>query len=464
MTRLPTLIVCALALVPAPSAAVAADAPAPTWVRSGGGPAADDADGLSADRFGNVNVSGAFRRTATVAPGRLLTSAGGDDVFSVQYDASGAVRWVRRFGAEGTDHVYDSAADRAGNVVLSGTFAGRVAFDATTLTSAGGTPVYGDAFLAKLGRGGAVRWARRFGGPAPDGGNEVATDRSGAVLAVGDTGGAVDLGGGRRLPHRGGRDSFVLRLTPGGALDWAVPVAGAGDQQGRAVASDRDGDVLVAGQYTGPSRVGRRSLPPSAGRSNLFLARLSPAGRVRWARGFGAAGADAARGIAPDGAGGVIFTGQFTGELAFDGHRVRSRGASDVFIARADASGRVRWARSFGGPGVERGMEVEVGSRGIYVAGSFSGTALLGDRTLAAHGVRDAFFARLDRRGRVCRLVQPASGVFVTGDEVALAGGRVSFLGRFAGTTALGPTALTSAGATDWLALHFRDLGAGPCR
>jgi hypothetical protein len=54
--------------------------------------------------------------------------------------------------------------------------------------------------------------------------------------------------------------------------------------------------------------------------------------------------------------------------------------------------------------------------------------------------------------------------VFVTGDEVALAGGRVSFLGRFAGTTAFGPTALTSAGATDWLALHFRDLGAGPCR
>ena len=175
------------------------------------------------------------------------------------------------------------------------------------------------------------------------------------------------------------------------------------------------GDTYLVGSFRGTV-----DFDPGAGVANLvsrggsdaFLLKLDAAGGLLWARSFGSAGDDAARGIALNPLGDdVLVVGHFSGTLVLDPADPEAvlpgAGRRDGFLASFDSDGNDVWARPFGGSLMDGINAVAVDFRGtIYVGGEFAGSVdfdlLDGGTVLTSTGRgsrTDGFVAAYDLRG-----------------------------------------------------------------
>jgi hypothetical protein len=431
----------ALALVVALQS-VASKPPAVTWAVSGGGTADDDADGVGAARNGRLTISGGFTGTTSLDSSHLLTSAGSADIFAAGYGPSSRVRWAKRYGGPGPDQAFDNDVDSHGNGLITGSFNQSVDFGGSTLISRGGIlPRYGDAFLLKLDRNGAMRWARQIGGSGSDGGDEVAIGPRNNVFVIGDSNGDVQFTSSKTLRAGGGRDSWAARYRPGGSLVWATLLGGTGEQQAHGISADTHSNTLVAGEFSGATRFGSHSFVSAGAASDIFLAKLDRHGNVRWAQRFGSTAADLGRGVDADARGNVYFTGEFGGTIQLGSKTLTSVGGRDMFVAKAGPAGKVRWALRLGDAGSDSGPEIETAADGTsYLSGTFVNSA----------GIRRAFVAKVGPKGKLRWLLESTDSPFATLGELSLSPTSVNVLGRFVGNVTLGSFRLTSAGATDF--------------
>src|SRR5207249_1056760 len=157
--------------------------------------------------------------------------------------------------------------------------------------------------------------------------------------------------------------------------------------QGRAVAFDSSGNVLVAGNYAGTVDFGGG--PTFNGQPAIFVVKYSPAGSYVWSRVFGItnpynpyASNTSANGVSVDSAGNVLVTGGFADTVNLGGGPLVCTGNTDVFIAKfSGANGAHLWSRRVGSsPGwnnAGKGVAVDSGGN-VAVTGTFGGTADFG--------------------------------------------------------------------------------------
>lgn len=81
-----------------------------------------------------------------------------------------------------------------------------------------------------------------------------------------------------------------------------------------------------------------------------------------------------------------------------------SAGGTDIFVARYDRDGNLKWAESAGGAGADEGRGIAVSdlSGEVFVAGGFQGTATFdlggaNETTLTSAGLQDIFVAQYRR-------------------------------------------------------------------
>ena len=244
----------------------------------------------------------------TDADGRIVISGGFEgahaDVFATAYGKRGRLLWTRRYGGPGADQAFDNDVDPRGDAVITGSFNDTVDFGGPVLVSRGANlPRYGDAFLLKLGRGGRTKWVRQIGGTGSDGGDEVAIGPHRNVYVIGDANGPVTFTPSTTLPPTGGRDAWAARYRPDGGLVWARSLGGTGEQQSHGISGDYDGKALVTGEFQGTSQFGPVRLDSDGTQQDVFIAKLDRLGRVRWAKRFGNGDFEMAAASTPTGAG-----------------------------------------------------------------------------------------------------------------------------------------------------------------
>ncbi len=385
--------------------------------------------GLSAEREGGVFLCGSFFGDCSL-DGRQLSSVGAADLFIGRIDEAGRVAWFERFGGRGTDHAIDVATDSRGDCVVTGMCSRGTRFGSSAVVTQGGS----DAFTAKLGRDGAPLWVRLVGGPQADAGDEVCIDRMDNALVVGNTYGPVRAGD-AQWPHGGGMDSFVLKYSGDGNLLWAVPITGPADVQGRGIAVDHEGNVLVVGEFSGTLAVGSARLTAAGDRRDVFVLRLSPSGRLDWAERFGAEGEDYARGVGFDSGGNALVTGVFSGQVAFGRTRLQAGGGENLFLLRLTPAGEVVWVTGMAGPGQGHGCEIEIAPDDCAVVlGDLMGTLKIGDTAISSTGRRDTFVACFDPGGRLSWVKTMRGTGMQAGFDIAVAAsGRVTIAGGFTG-------------------------------
>jgi hypothetical protein len=391
---------------------------------------------------------------------------GGEEILATSYSKRGALIWTRRYGGPGTDHAFDNDVDGRGNAAITGTFNDSVDFGGPVLSSRGRSRLaYGDAFLLDLNPSGGTRWVRQIGGTGSDGGDEVATGFTRDVYAIGDSDGPATFSPTVTLPPGGGRDSWAACYRPNGHLAWARSLSGPGEQQAHGINPDRRGNVLVTGEFQGTSIFGSHRLDSAGTAPDVYLAKLDRGGRVRWAESFGNGDRAIGRGVDADAKGNAYFGGEFAGPIQLGPTALTSRGGDDSFLAKARPGGRVVWAIDIGGAGDEIGPEVEVDDAGnSYIAGSFTQSATIGGFTVTTPGVRGAYLAKLSPRGRVLWVVQSTDSPYASLGTVSLGPKAVNVQGGFVASMRFGAFGLAGAGRTDDFVAQLRRPAKGQAK
>lgn len=355
--------------------------------------------------------------------------------------ATGAFFLSKRFGGGGDDQAYAIAADRAGFVV-AGTFQGTVDFGGGPLSAQGGN----DVFLVRYSGDGAFQWARALGGVGDDLVYGVSTDGGGAVAIAGAFTGTADLGG-DPLKSAGGYDVFVARYGPDGKHLFSLRAGGAGDDAASSVASDAQGELAVAGYFSGTAPFGGEMLV-SAGDLDAFLARVGADGKVRLARGFGGGGEDVANRVALDGKGNAVLVGYLHGSASFGGDVLSSAGGSDLFVARYAPDGAHLWSKRFGGAADDSASAVAIDPSGAAtVFGLSLGAADLGGGVLMGPEPYGLLLARYGADGKHQWSRRFGSSAPARAGNVAVdAGGWTSITGSFNDALSLGGEPLGNGG------------------
>src|SRR5262249_8680037 len=151
------------------------------------------------------------------------------------------------------------------------------------------------------------------------------------------------------------------------------------------IAIDGSGDVIVTGQFSSGADFGGGVLTSVGGGQDAYIAKYSPSGSYLWSRSFGGTGWDNGIAVAVDTSSNVIVAGQFANAVDFGGGPLTSAGSSDIFLAKYSATGVYVWSKSAGGAADDYVTAIAVDtSNNIVVTGYFPGTINFGGGTLTS--------------------------------------------------------------------------------
>jgi hypothetical protein len=257
--------------------------------------------------------------------------------------------------------------------------------DATTSSDASGTGGNGSGGAASSGvgsgAGGAMpqcksgAWGQvlRVGGE-----RHVARVRiaeGGDLLVAGDFTGTLTLTPSLEAPMdtftmtASGRDAFVARFDPCGAVRWVARSGGVGDERAEDLAIVEDEAVLAVAYSKG---LGFQSaLAAGSDGDSGALVRLGAEGGIQAAKALGVLGNGTLR-LEPSGDGGLYVAGTATGKLEATGPALEPKGKRDVFLQRWTAEGAPVWTRRWGTASDEGISALAVASDGVWFAGFYT--------------------------------------------------------------------------------------------
>lgn len=224
---------------------------------------------VAVDSAGNVYVTGSFAGTTDFGGGAVL-SQGSVDAMLVKYSSAGNYVWMRLFAGTGSQNGNNISIDTQGNPVLAGQYQGVVDFGLGLQMSAG----LSDIFVAKYSSNNAVQWVRGYGDASSQVGWGIDLDTQNNVIFAGSMGGAIDFGGGT-LTSAGGNDVYAVKLSATGNYTWSRRAGDSLEQLARAVATDGSNNSYVVGRFQGSVDFGTGTVT-SMGGYDGFIAKYSP--------------------------------------------------------------------------------------------------------------------------------------------------------------------------------------------
>lgn len=303
----------------------------PLWARTLGGEYGDVGRVLVAAPDGGLFLAGQFQLTAEFGAGEgeesALESRGSTDVALLRADTDGGVRWLHQLGGEGQDTVADAVSDGSGGLVVTGTFDEQATFGKTSFSGAG----RGDLYLLRVAADGDTRWARAFGNAKSDNPGKLATDGDGNIVFGGSLQGAWSLDE-MTLESAGGTDTVVISWSPDGELQWARRYGGVNSETTEAVAIGPDGRIYLAASFSDATEIGDHKLESVD--TDAFLLVLEPNGEVADVHHFPVRGIERILALKALDTGEIVVGGIFQNELRIGATMLKSRGKSDIFVAR----------------------------------------------------------------------------------------------------------------------------------
>lgn len=311
------------------------------WSRQFGTPDSDRSNSAAADGLGNVYISG-----YTTGAGGV--NAGDVDAFLRKYNSAGTLLWSRLLGTPQDDEGAGLAVDGLGNVFVTGVTTGSLG-----APHSGGDGTV-NAFVSKYDSAGGLLWSRQSALPW---GNGVSVDELGNVYMAGTCFSIPND------PLSGTEDAYVNKYDTAGNLLWTRELDSLGDDSASAIAADGLGNIYIAGGTTG----GFGGV--NAGFNDAYVAKYSNAGTLLWTRQFGTTTDDSAVGVTTDSLGNVYISGSTTGNLAG-----ASAGGTDAFVRKYSPAGELLWTRQLGTVNNDSSAGItDDGQGSLYLAGLTSG-------------------------------------------------------------------------------------------
>ncbi len=379
-----------------------------------GGKESESGFGLALDGDGNPVVVGwAWSSDFPTTSGAHDTSYGGNrDAFVFKLSADGSKLLFSTFvGGSERDAIYPVQVDGDGNVILTGY---TLSTDFPTTAGAYDGTHNGDKeiIVCKLSPDGSELLFSTFvGGKHMDLGRHIVLDSAGNYVVTGytwssdypTTPDAYDR------THGGGeRDMFLLKLSADGStLLASTYVGGSGDERGRGLALDGQGNPVIAG-YTSSSNF---PTTPGAydttygGAYDIYALKLSAdATTLLYSTLVGGSQNDYARGMDMDASGNIFVVGDSYSSsfpTTPDAFSTKGNGGLDAVVLKLSPDfSSLLYSTFVGGSGEEQGHELALdGKTGVVITGhtkssNFPTTSGAHDRTY--NGDQDLFVFYLD--------------------------------------------------------------------
>jgi len=316
----------------------------------------------AADKAGNVYITG-----SDLLGGSWALNNRNNSIFLDAYSSSGKVRWGRKnFGTKSIDRNGDKGlgvgVDAKGNVYITGTYIGSTSFGGGTFSGSG-------MFVASFTSKGKHRWSKGFSGDYKNAVFSVAADASYNVYITGTFYKNVNFGGSKLNSYGSGQDIFLASFTSGGTHRWSKRFGVKYKESGNAVAVDGSSNVYITGHSGTGFSFGGAAIK-SHGGNDVFVASFTSAGIHRWSKSFGTSSQDEGLDIVADKSN-VYVVGFTKGAIDFGGGNLKKYSTTNSFVASFTSAGAHRWSRTYGGSSVARKVAVNA-SGDVVVSGSYT--------------------------------------------------------------------------------------------
>ncbi|KIG17672.1 cell surface protein [Enhygromyxa salina] len=415
------------------------------WSQSFGNELSQTLASVAVDSSGDIYAVGDFEGAVSFGDAPLVATGDKADIVIAKYDLYGNPLWSKRFGDSSNQYSAKIIVDSEDNLIYVGRIYGHVDFGGGELTGEGAA----DVVIAKLDSDGNHIWSRSYGDLDPDRAERVAVDSQDNVLLTGTFTGEVDYGSGM-FASAGMRDAFVLKLNGNnGAHVFSLQIGGPGDDYGFGIDADANNNVVIAGRFQDsiPFDGGLNS----AGGRDIYLAKLTPLGAVLWSDSFGGPGEDGVHDLkVNDQTGDIVMVGFMSNSMNFGGPNLVSAGLRDIFLTTIDQNGGHVWSKRFGDATdqftnnyeLNTWMSLALAANGdIYMAGALLGSASFGGAIISSSGVNpDVFYAHFNASGDLVANNRYGSNGTDIGLDIAVTdSGRIVMAGRsFAGSLDFG--------------------------
>lgn len=308
----------------------------PQWALSSGGTSEEVGTGVSVDALGNSFVTGFFDSPAITFDNTTLTNSGGRDLFVVKFNSTGMESWAKNPTGVGNEAGEGIKVDAFGNCFVTGYFnSPSLLFGTTTLTSAGDDQI----FLAKYDASGNAVWAKGAGGTTYEYGKAIDIDLKGNIFVAGYFGSPSITFGTTTLNNSGSGDMFLVKYDSLGAVKWAKKAGGPANELAYGVSVDPLGNCFVIGSYRSSTlTIGTTVLTNvdnSTSTSDVFIAKYDSLGVPGWAKTAGGTDTEIGYGVSAGGTGNCVIAGYYrSASISFGTIVLGSGGNYDLFVAK----------------------------------------------------------------------------------------------------------------------------------
>lgn len=353
---------------------------------------------------GEIVMAGIFTETISLSntnnfPIVNLTSSGSTDCYLVKYNNEGQLRWAKKIGGIGYDNLSNIKIDQSGNITIIGSYTGTVDFGGVTKTATG----FSNVFVAKYNQSGNLIWVKVLTGSSNILDiNGVDYDSQNNVFITGYFLSSVTAEGNTKNAIGGGFDAFYAKYNSDGTLIWIKSFGGNSGDFSNNIKSDENGNIFLTGSFEGTATFGSIT-KTSLGASDMFIGKVDNNGNFLWVKTAGGSNVDAGRSLAVDISGNIIVGGLFYDNINFEGQISNSLGSSDIFIATYSGdSGTLLWKNTMGGVGLDNISDLIIDDNNkLYLTGSFEVSISLGSYLLSSKGSSDIFISKLDATGKI---------------------------------------------------------------
>jgi hypothetical protein len=328
-------------------------------------------DNFVAGNFGGTNITFGASTLTNYA------SDCSDDIFVVEYDNGGTLKYLNQLGGLGVDSLGDMTTDTNGNCYLTGVFLSSTFSTGNsnlTRQSVGG----GDCFTAKYDVNGNLIWLEQGSNAR---GRCIAVDSSTNCYIGGFASGTPVFDG--LNPSNPTTTNFLAKYSSTGALLWVR-----GDLTiGSYIRVDAAQNIYTTGAFSNTIGFGPLNLANSGG-SAVYVAKYDSNGNALWARQLPGLGNAAVTGLTVD-----SFTNCWVS--GYDAS-VNSPSNTVAVIAQLSSSGNLNSISQIGStPSTAAGMASFAGPKGpvVYTCGSYATNFTFANHSLANAGNTDVFYA-----------------------------------------------------------------------
>ncbi|WP_161888738.1 T9SS type A sorting domain-containing protein [Pontibacter russatus] len=313
------------------------------------------------------------------------------DYWVVKVDAAGEKQWDRTYGGSGYDYLISLQQTSDGGYILGGYSDSPVSGDKTEANEGS----Y-DYWVVKLDAAGEKEWDRNYGGSVTDRLRSLQQTSDGGYILGGTT--SPLYSGEKSEASRGGSDYWVVKVDANGDKEWDRTYGGSNNDGLQSLQQTSDGGYILGGfsasPISGEKSEANKSLCSESWCTDYWVVKVDASGDKEWDRTYGGSEHDNLYSLQQTSDGGYILGGTSISPVSGDKTEA-SKGSSDYWVVKVDASGDKEWDRTYGGNGYESLESVQQTSEGGYIIGGTSVSGSSGDKTEPSRGDYDFWVVKL---------------------------------------------------------------------